>query len=153
MRDTQRRLMCILLLFSNLAQATETVNPNFSAECEESSARGYWYATDFKGELSERNGWTNSGFASKEPWVVRYLGGDVVEIDGKSTPIIAQHRGVIVALTHSGDWGMGSSAFLYVIHIGLKRLVVTEAGGYGYLDKKLSGINGSVIEFNCKFDI
>ena len=126
------------LISSGQRLAADYTNPSFSAVCNESSARTYMAATDWKGK-EDKDSWSKKGTASPEGWKFHYKGGNKIEVDGKDIPIITQHEGVIVAFTH-GSSGVGSNAWSYAIHLGLKRIVASTVGGYGHLDGKLSGI-------------
>lgn len=137
-------MLVALLILSGKGLAEDFVNPSFSAVCNESSARTYMAATDWKGE-EDKDSWSNKGTASPEGWEFLYKGGNKIEIDGKDVPIVTQHEGVIVALSH-GSSGVGTNAWLYAIHLGLKRIVASMVNGYGHEDGKLSGILTTSIE-------
>ena len=142
-------LIASSLIPSGQGLAADYTNPSFSAVCNESSARTYMAATDEKGE-EDKNSWSKEGTASPEGWEFRYKGGNKIEIDGKDAPIVTQHEGVIVALSH-GSSGVGSNAWLYAVHLGLSRVVASMVNGYGHADGKLSGILTTSIELTCDF--
>lgn len=143
-------LVIALLIPSGQGLAADYTNPSFSAVCYESSARTYMAATDWKGK-EDKDSWSKKGIASpEEGWEFHYKGGNKIEIDGKDIPIVTQHEGVIIALSH-GSSGVGSNAWLYAIHLGLKRVVASMVNGYGHVDGKLSGILTTSIELTCEF--
>ncbi len=148
MKITSVALIAFFILPSH-GLAADYVNAAFSVVCNESSARTYMAATDRKG-VENKNSWSKLGTASPKDWEFHYKGGNKIEVDGKYIPVIAQHEGVIIALSH-GSSGLGSGAWLYAVHLGLKRVVASMVNGYGYTDGKLSGILTTSIELPCDF--
>jgi len=123
-------------------------NRPFHASCEEKSARTYWTSTDLDGKL-KRDSWGKKGTVSTT-WEFSYARGSVIDVDGKKTPILVQHPGVIIA-GHGSTNGIASGMWTYAIHIGLGKVVVTNVNGFGTPNVKLAGISASSIQLDCDF--
>lgn len=121
-----------------------TGNSSFTLNCEESSARTFMDADSEGRDRSAK--WTNSGTAGPKQWIFQYNGSSVLHINDDPAKIIANQNGVMLAISY-GSSSVGSNGWMYVIHLGLKRIVASTVGGYG--DALGKGVYGTIIELTC----
>lgn len=143
----------IVILMAWHPDAVGDPNPNlgkspFTFNCEESTARTFMDASDSKGHNRSAK-WTNSGTAGPKQWLFKYDGTNVLHIDNDTANIIVSQNGVMLAVSDESS-AVGSNGWMYVIHLGLNRIVASTVGGYR--DGLGQGVYGTTIELTCTIE-
>jgi hypothetical protein len=143
-------MLLATFIFTTYSYAA-SINPPFSATCEDTETHGYRHGTDLDGKPMEESWTADEHFHSK--WKILYSGGNSIIIDGKQADVLVQHAGVIIAGEKPATNGIASGIWTYAIHLGLKKVVATQVNAHGHFEKELQGVKARVVNLNCKFEI